>query len=137
AFDPLRVELGYGLLSLITEHVRARLSRQLCHQYVSAEGHLPVIALSRGWEEMFHAALANSEGACRLAIAPGQLQAFTQSVQARFDAAVQDGETPVLLTCARLRPHVRFLIERFRAQTPVLSQNEIHPSVRLRALGWI
>ncbi len=123
--------------TLITEHVRTGLSRQLCHQYVSAEGHLPVIALSRGWEDMFHAALANAQDACRIAIAPDQLQAFTQSVQVRFDAAVQDGETPALLTCARLRPHVRFLIERCRAQTPVLSQNEIHPSVRLRTLGRI
>jgi flagellar biosynthesis protein FlhA len=32
---------------------------------------------------------------------------------------------------------VRSIIERFRAQTVVMSQNEIHPSIRLRTLGQV
>jgi len=32
---------------------------------------------------------------------------------------------------------VRSIVERFRAQTTVMSQNEIHASVRLRTLGQV
>jgi flagellar biosynthesis protein FlhA len=42
-----------------------------------------------------------------------------------------------LLTSPLIRPYVRSIIERFRAQTTVMSQNEIHPSVRLRTMGQI
>ena len=37
----------------LTEHVRARLSRQLCAQYTSPGGYLPLIALSAKWEQAF------------------------------------------------------------------------------------
>ena len=37
----------------LTEHVRARLSRQLCAQYTSQSGYLPLIALSAKWEQAF------------------------------------------------------------------------------------
>ena len=37
----------------ITEHVRARLARQICHQHLSQGGYLPLIALSPVWEQAF------------------------------------------------------------------------------------
>ena len=70
-------------------------------------------------------------------MAPSQLQAFIQTVRDRFDDASARGEIPVLLTSPLIRPYVRSIVERFRAQTTVISQNEIHPSVRLRTMGQI
>ena len=55
----------------------------------------------------------------------------------RFERASTTGDIPVLLTSPLIRPYVRSIIERFRAQTTVMSQNEIHPSVRLRTMGQI
>ena len=37
----------------ITEHVRARLARQLCHANLAPAGYLPLIALSPAWEQAF------------------------------------------------------------------------------------
>src|ERR1700750_646123 len=37
----------------ITEHVRARLARQLCHANLSPGGYLPLVALSPSWEQAF------------------------------------------------------------------------------------
>ena len=54
-----------------------------------------------------------------------------------FDRAGQSGDTPVLLTAPAIRPYVRSIIERFRAQTAVLSQNEIHPKAKLKTVGLI
>ncbi len=55
----------------------------------------------------------------------------------RFDEASQKNDLPVLLTSPQIRPFVRSIVERFRPQTVVMSQNEIHASVRLRTLGQV
>ena len=121
----------------ITEHVRARLARQLCHQYLSPQGFLPIVAMSPAWEQAFAESLVGQGEERQLAMAPSQLQAFIQTVRERFDDASARGEVPVLLTSPIVRPYVRSIVERFRPQTPVISQNEIHPSVRLRTMGQI
>ena len=51
--------------------------------------------------------------------------------------AARVGEAPVLVVSAGISPFVRGLVERFRAQTPVLSQAEIHPRARLKTVGSI
>src|SRR6266436_3281124 len=122
---------------MIAEHVRARLARQLCNQHLSPQGFLPIIAMSPAWEQSFAESLAGQGEERQLAMAPSQLQAFIQTVRERFDDASATGDIPVLLTSPLIRPYVRSIIERFRPQTTVISQNEIHPSVRLRTMGLI
>ena len=51
--------------------------------------------------------------------------------------AAREGEAPVLVTSAAIRPFVRSLVERFRSQTTVLSQAEIHPRARLKTVGSV
>ncbi len=121
----------------LSEHVRTRLARQICHQNLSQGGYLPLIALSPAWEQAFAESIVGQGEERQLAMAPSQLQQFIQSVRDRFDAAAQQGEVPVLLTSPQVRPFVRSIIERFRAQTTVISQNEIHASIKLRTLGQV
>jgi flagellar biosynthesis protein FlhA len=121
----------------LSEHVRARLARQICHQNLSPGGYLPLIALSPAWEQAFAESIVGQGEERQLAMAPSQLQQFIQSVRDRFDAAAQQGEVPVLLTSPQIRPFVRSIVERFRAQTTVISQNEIHASIKLRTLGQV
>jgi flagellar biosynthesis protein FlhA len=121
----------------ITEHVRARLARQLCHANPAPGGYLPLVALSPAWEQAFAESIIGQGEDKQLAMAPSQLQQFIQAVRARFDEVGQAGDVPVLLTSPQVRPFVRSIVERFRPQTVVMSQNEIHASVRLRTLGQV
>jgi flagellar biosynthesis protein FlhA len=121
----------------ITEHVRARLARQLCHANLAPGGYLPLIALSPNWEQAFAESIIGQGEERQLAMAPSQLQQFIQQVREAFDDASAKNEVPVLLTSPQIRPFVRSIIERFRPQTVVMSQNEIHASVRLRTLGQV
>jgi flagellar biosynthesis protein FlhA len=121
----------------ITEHVRARLARQLCHANLAPGGYLPLIALSPAWEQAFAESIVGQGEERQLAMAPSQLQQFITTVRDRFDEAGQKGDVPVLLTSPQIRPFVRSIVERFRSQTVVMSQNEIHASVRLRTLGQV
>jgi flagellar biosynthesis protein FlhA len=121
----------------ITEHVRARLARQLCNQNLAPGGYLPLIALSPAWEQAFNESIVGQGEDRQLAMAPSQLQQFIQTMRERFDDAGQRGDVPVLLTSPQIRPFVRSIVERFRPQTVVMSQNEIHASIRLRTLGQV
>jgi flagellar biosynthesis protein FlhA len=121
----------------ITEHVRARLARQLCNANLSPGGYLPLIALSPAWEQAFAESIVGQGEDRQLAMAPSQLQRFIAQVREAFDDAGAKNEVPVLLTSPQIRPFVRSIVERFRPQTVVMSQNEIHASVRLRTLGQV
>ncbi len=121
----------------LAEHVRGRLSRQLCAQYSSPSGHLPMIALSAKWEQSFAESMIGTGDDRQLAMQPSKLSEFIGAVREKFEAAAREGEAPVLVTSASIRPFVRGIVERFRAQTPVLSQSEIHPRARLKTIGSI
>jgi flagellar biosynthesis protein FlhA len=121
----------------IVEHVRSRLARQLSAQYAAPEGHLPLVVLSPAWEQAFSDAIVGQGDDRRLAMAPSKLQEFVGLVRDRFEDAARQGEMPVLLTSAAIRPFVRSIVERFRSQTAVLSQAEIHPRARLKTVAAI
>ncbi|EKS35998.1 flagellar biosynthesis protein FlhA [Afipia clevelandensis] len=123
--------------STLAEHVRARLARQICAQNTSMNGYLPLIALSAKWEQAFAESLIGTGDERSLAMQPSRLSEFMSLVRDRFEQAAREGEAPVLVTSAAIRPFVRSLVERFRAQTTVLSQAEIHPRARLKTVGSV
>jgi len=124
-------------LLTVTEHVRTRLARQLCNSHVDATGALPVVALSPNWEQAFAEALIGNGADRQLALEPSRLHQFVSDLRGAFERAAQVGDAPVLLTSGPVRPYVRSLVERFRPQTIVMSQNEIHPKARLRSAGAV
>jgi flagellar biosynthesis protein FlhA len=121
----------------VVEHVRARLARQICAQNTTMSGYLPLIALSAKWEQAFAESLVGQGEERSLAMQPSRLSEFMTIVRDRFEQAAREGESPVLVTSASIRPFVRSLVERFRAQTTVLSQAEIHPRARLKTVGSV
>ncbi|WP_152535415.1 flagellar biosynthesis protein FlhA [Bradyrhizobium sp. Ai1a-2] len=121
----------------MVEHVRARLARQICAQNTSYNGYLPLIALSARWEQAFAESIVGTGEDRSLAMQPSKLSEFMTSTRNAFEQAAREGEAPVLVTSAAIRPFVRSLVERFRSQTTVLSQAEIHPRARLKTVGSV
>jgi flagellar biosynthesis protein FlhA len=115
-------------ITLLVEQVRGRLAR---------DGALPIVTLSGEWESAFSEALIGSGEEKQLALAPSRLQDFIRGVRETFERAALAGDSPILLTSPAIRPYVRSIIERFRGQTPVMSQNEVHPRARLKTVGTI
>ncbi|MEO0410671.1 MAG: flagellar biosynthesis protein FlhA [Pseudomonadota bacterium] len=131
---------GAGFTSnimMLTEHVRGRLARQICAANSDAAGVLPLVSLTAEWEQAFLESLHGQGEEKQLAMPPSQLQEFIEAVRQMFAKQAQIGVLPVVLTGPVIRPYVRSIIERFRPATVVMSQNEIHPKVKLRALGQI
>ena len=123
--------------TMLAEHVRTRLARQLCAQHVGMDGTLPIIALTAKWEQAFAESIVGQGDDRSLAMQPSKLTEFINLVREKFEQAAREGEAPVLVTSPGIRPFVRGIVERFRAQTTVLAQSEIHPRARLRTVGSI
>jgi len=124
-------------VSLITEHVRTRLSRQICNANLMPDGFLPLVTLSPDWESAFAEALVGQGEERQLAMPPSKVQEFIGAIRMTYDRLGQQGQDPVLLTSPAIRPFVRSIVERIRGATVVMSQNEVHPKVRLRQLAQV
>ncbi|MCP4355368.1 MAG: flagellar biosynthesis protein FlhA [Proteobacteria bacterium] len=120
-------------VQVLTEQVRIRLSRQLCHSNTNHEGAIPVISLSAAWETEFLAATDGSN----LAMEPSKVQGFLKLAKEKIDSAVAQGENPIILTSAGTRKLVRSVTSRAMPHIAVLSQNEIHQRVSIKSLGQI
>tara|TARA_R110002110_G_scaffold284987_1_gene499217 strand:+ start:19660 stop:21894 length:2235 start_codon:yes stop_codon:yes gene_type:complete len=124
-------------VTAITEHVRSRIARQLSDSHTNGDGFLPIVTLSPDWEQAFSESLIGDGEDIHLAMAPSKLQDFITIVRQEFDRLAMEGAAPILLTSPGVRPFVRSVVERFRPQTTILSQNEVHPKVRIRTLGAV
>ena len=124
-------------VALITEHVRSRLGRQICNQNTNIHGVLPILSLSVEWEQAFAEALIGEGEEQQLAMPPSQLQDFISSVRTKYEELGQSGENPILLTSPGVRPYIRSVVERFRPQTTVMSQNEIYAKAKIKTLGQV
>lgn len=122
----------------IVEHVRIRMSQQICGDLTEA-GVLKVLRLGNRWDLAFHQSLKrDAKGEIReFDIDPRLLEEFgqeaTKVIRGHFDA----GERFVLVTAPDARPYVRMIIERLFATLPVLSHVEIAKGVEVKVLGAI
>lgn len=123
--------------TLITEHVRARLARQISNLAAGDAGYVPLVTLSPEWEQAFAEAIVGQGDEAQLSMPPSKLQEFIGLVRETFDKFAMMGETPAMLTSPAIRPFVRSIVERFRPATFIMSQNEVHPRVKIKTLGQI
>lgn len=121
----------------ITEHVRTRLARQLCDANADAAGVVHLLTLSPEWEMAFMESLSGPPEEKQLAMPPTKLQDFITAIRRKYDEISAMGLSPVLLTSPAVRPYVRSVVERFRPQTVIMSQSEIHPKARIKTLGQV
>lgn len=124
-------------VSMITEHVRSRLARQMCAAQSNDDGVVPIITLSPEWENQLQNAIAGEGEHQYLSLQPSKLQELTQRIQSIYDQQAALGEAPVLLTSSIVRPHIRSIVERFRSALVVMSHNEIHPKARIQTVATV
>lgn len=124
-------------ITLLVEHVRSRLARQICDSNNDNRGELLLVTLTPLWDQRFAESLKGTGEEKKLAMPPSQLHEFVNQLSQVFEQQAQQGNVPILVTPPVLRPYIRSIIERFRPQTVVLSQAEIHPRAKIRTVAQI
>jgi len=124
-------------INAITENVRVRLARQISDTSTGPEGYIPFITLSPEWEQIFIDSLIGEGDDKQLSLAPSKLQEFIKIVKNKFSTHMAQGVNAILLTSPSTRSYVRSLVERFRPQTIVMSQNEVHSKAKIKTIDQI
>jgi flagellar biosynthesis protein FlhA len=124
-------------MTMITEHVRLRLMRQISFANADQNGQLTIFTLSPLWEQNFTENLIGDYENRQLAMPPSMIQEFIGKVRQGYDRVAMMGETPVLVTSASVRPFVRSILDRARPSTIIVSQAEVHPKIKIRNLGQV
>ncbi|MEB3328473.1 MAG: FHIPEP family type III secretion protein, partial [Candidatus Sericytochromatia bacterium] len=119
--------------AILTELVRARLSRQICAGLASSDGTLDVVLLDASVEGLLLGSIQTSSTGQHLELAPTQRELFV----GRLVAQCGHLEQPILLCDPRVRPYVRALSERELPHLRVLSYREVHPSFQAQGIGTV
>jgi flagellar biosynthesis protein FlhA len=122
----------------IVEHVRVRMSQQLCGD-LADNGVLRVLRLGSKWDMLFHQALKrDAKGeVVEFDIDPRTLEEFSEQATKVIREFMDRGLPFVLVTSPETRSYVRMIIERLFATLPVLSHVELAKGLDIKILGAI
>lgn len=122
----------------IVEHVRVRMSQQLCGD-LADNGVLRVLRLGSKWDMIFHQALKrDGKGeVVEFDIDPRALEEFSEQATKVIREFMDRGLPFVLVTSPETRSYVRMIIERLFATLPVLSHVELAKGLEIKILGSI
>ena len=126
-------------VDFLIEHCRAALGRTITRRLLDDSGELPLITFARDIEEKLINAVQPGEkpGTTQFLADPSLVKQLVPVVNRTVENLSNQGITPVILVTPMIRHHVKKLLDRFLPQVTVLSHNEIHPQLKVRAVGNI
>lgn len=120
---------------LLTEHIRALLSRYISH-FFSDDGKINVIILSNNIEEIIRGGIRQSSSGTFLNLEPAELDMIIENISTAIDE-IKYVQQFVFLTAIDIRRFVKKLIENQYPQLSVLSYDEITSDIEINVLQSI
>jgi type III secretion protein V len=120
--------------TLVTEYVRTSLSRYISYRFANSDGSVSAVVLHPTLEDRLRQSLRQTSAGTVLMLDPQGRREIVNKLRSSFAAhsTPAAGRAPtVLLTSLEIRPHLRKLIEPELGRIPVLSYQELEPSVRI------
>ena len=121
----------------ITEHVRRRLSNQICKALTDENGYIQVITLSSKWDQEFLDSVRVQGDERNLIMSPQRIQEFVLEARRTIQEHAAEDRWPAILVAPEARSFIRNMLERVSPMTQVISHNEIHRNANLRTLATI
>jgi flagellar biosynthesis protein FlhA len=133
--DKARLTRDPGLLA---EYARQALGRAITAPHLDADQTLRAITLDPAIEHEVVTSITQTTDGEYLAMEPARAQAVLSALKSQSEqAAARGGSRPVLVCSARVRRHLRRLVEHSIPQLPVCSYNEIAPGISVETIGVI
>ena len=121
----------------VVEHVRMRLSQQICRSLADDQGYISVITLSDDWTREMSSSVSVQNGEENFIMSPQRVQEFVLAARREIQTFSASDEWPALLVAPAVRPYVRSVLERVSPTTPVLSHNQVHRKALLRTVATV
>ena len=119
--------------SVLAEHARQALARQIVTAHVDEERTLAAITLDPEMEQEIAESLVATADGELLALDPDRAAVLVAGLAERVHELSRGGVRPVLVCSSRVRRHVRRLIEQALPQLAVLAYTEIVPGIRVES----
>jgi flagellar biosynthesis protein FlhA len=133
--DKARITRDTGLLA---EYARQALGRAITAPHLDADQTLRAITLDPAIEQEVATSITQTTDGEYLALEPARAQALLGAVRAQSEhASALGGLRPVLLCSARVRRHIRRLVEAAVPHLAVCSYNEIASGISVETVGVI
>jgi flagellar biosynthesis protein FlhA len=125
-------------IETLVEHVRGRLSQQLCGD-LADDGVLHVVRLGAKWESLFHSALKRDGrgDVVEFDIDPQAIEAFGSDLSRQLRGHIEAGMTVSIVCGGIARPYVRMIVERLFPAVSVLSHTEIARGIAIKHVGSV
>ncbi|MEA2073409.1 MAG: flagellar biosynthesis protein FlhA [Campylobacterota bacterium] len=125
-------------VELITEQVRAKLSRIITQMYSSEDGVIRLLTFDTNTEQMLLQKSAEQDGVRNLMLNVGEINGLIQATSAKAAELLQKGVSPVVIIVdPQLRRGVAEIFERFSLDVVTLSHAEIDSTATFEVLGSI
>jgi flagellar biosynthesis protein FlhA len=124
-------------VDILTGYVRQALSRTITRQYQDRDNTLHVMMVSPEIEEVITRSIQHTEYESFVSPDPGVVRKFIENSQKIMGIFASKGLTPIILTSANTRIHLRKIMERFFPNIVVLAHNEITANTNITSLGMV
>lgn len=125
-------------VDVITEHVRAKLSRIITQAYTGADGIIKLLTFDAMSEQRLLEKSQEHDGIKQLMLNVGEINALIQATSEKASELLQKGVSPiVIIVDPKLRRPLAEIYERFNLEIVVLSHAEIDSSAKFEVLGSI
>ena len=124
-------------VDILTGYVRQALGRTITRQYQDRDNTLHVMMVSPEIEDAITRSIQNTEYESFVSPDPGVVRKFIESSQKIMGIFTSKGLTPIVLTSANTRIHLRKIMERFFPNIVVLAHNEITANTNITSLGMV
>ncbi len=124
--------------NLLAEYARQALGRAITAPHLDPSQTLRVITLDPTIEQELATSITQTSDGEYLAMEPTRAHAVLNAVKSQSDnATARGGFRPVLLCSARVRRHLRRLVESAVPHLPVCSYNEVAAGISVETIGVI
>ena len=125
-------------VDLITEQVRARLSRVITQMYAGEDGVIRLLTFDTQTEQELLQKSTEQDGIRTLMLSVGEINALIQATSQKAAEVLQKGISPVIIIVdPQIRKALAEIYERFSLDVVVLSHAEIDSNAKFEVLGTI
>lgn len=122
---------------LLVEHIRISLARQICYQYAAGNNMLQVFLLDAKIEDTIRNSIRQTSSSSYLALDPNTSNKIVEAVKKSVESHLDSDANLVLLSSMDVRRYLRRLLDAQLPSLPVISHQEVTPSISLQPLGRI
>ncbi|KKB42374.1 flagellar biosynthesis protein FlhA [Bacillus thermotolerans] len=122
---------------LLTEYVRQALAKQITRQFTEEGESLKAITLSGKIEKLVADSVQQTEHGNFLSLDPMDSQRILEAMAGQVEEVSFMQQTPIILCSPAIRMYIRQLTERYFPQLPILSYNELEPSIEVQSIGVV